>query len=121
MARGALLLLPIAIIVVFVTDEHPLRTLGTGLLIFCLAVAGAALSGLAYSFVGRRVRETRFIGPYLAGWLSTWPYLLVVLVIIRLHKGIPLTDPFAGADWFVLAFGTLYAGTALGWMFFRDV
>jgi hypothetical protein len=60
--EGALLVLPLVIIGVLATAEQPLRTLGFGLLVLILAVAGASLSGLVYSFVGRHVRQTPVIG-----------------------------------------------------------
>ena len=117
--EGALLIVPIVIVGVLATGEHPLRTLGLGLLVFGLAAAGAALSGLAYSFVGRHLRPTRVIGPYLAGWFSTWPYVLVVLIIIRLHEGTPLAASLKNAEWFTLGLGILFVGAIVGFAFFQ--
>jgi hypothetical protein len=118
--KGALIIIPIAGVVVLLTHEHPFQAIGRGLLIFTLAVGGAALSGLAYSLLGRRVRDARLIGPYLAGWLSCWPYVFVLLVIMRLYEGTPVTTSFEDSEWFVLGFGTFYVGAMVGFFLFRD-
>jgi hypothetical protein len=118
--KGGLVILPILIIGILVAAEHPVRTLGVGLLIFAIAMAGAALSGLAYSFLGRHLRHTSVIGPYLAGWLSAWPYVLAVLIIIRLHKDTPLAAPVQNAELFTLVLMILYVGSTVGFIFFRN-
>ena len=120
LARGALFLLPVAFVAVLLTSDHPLRSIGTGLLIFSLAVAGAALSGLAYSLLGRPVRGVPIIGPILAGWLSSWPYAFTLLLIIRLFDGVPIVAPFGRPEWFTFGFGTLYIGAMIGFFLFRD-
>jgi hypothetical protein len=118
--RGALYILPIAGVLILFTHEHPFRAFGLLLLMYTLAVAGAALSGLAYSFVGSRVRGAPILGPYLAGWVSCWPYVLVILFILRLKKGTPLTTSFENAEWATLGFMTLWVGTLTGFFLFRD-
>ena len=90
MARGAWIIIPIAVIYVFATSPHPWVPIMTGVNIGVLAMVGGGLSGLTYGLVGRHLRTAVRGGYYLAGLLTLAPYMFALSYVIRAAHGIPL-------------------------------
>jgi hypothetical protein len=84
--RGALII-PVAVIVLFATSETPLADLGTFAVVVAFAIVGGALSGLAYSVLGRHVLKLKGIGRYLAGIITLAPYMFVMVHVIGFTDG----------------------------------
>jgi hypothetical protein len=114
MARGAWLVLPLALIYLFATSTHPWTSLMTGVVIAVLAMAGGALSGLAYGLVGRHLRTAVRGGYYLTGILTLAPYMFVLTLILRLSKGESLWHRLSGTELAMSGILTLIFGLVLG-------
>ena len=114
MARGAWLVLPVALIYLFATSPHPWDSLMTGAGIALLAMAGGALSGFAYGLVGRHVRTAIKGGYYLTGIVTLAPYMFVLSFIIRLGEGDPFWRRLSGAELAMAGGMTLLFGLVLG-------
>ena len=114
MARGAWLVLPLAVIYLFATSTHPWASLMTGVGIAVLAMAGGALSGLAYGLVGRHVRTAVRGGYYVTGIVTLAPYMFLVPFILRLGEGEPLWHRPSGAELAASGGMTLLFGLVLG-------
>jgi hypothetical protein len=92
---------------------------------FLRALAGAAalgaLSGLAYSLIGRPLRRVRKAGPYLAGIVTFAAYIFPLMFWGHIiFGGEPLADP---QDPFLLPFLsvlTLIVGPIMGHRWFKD-
>jgi hypothetical protein len=114
MARGAWLVLPIALIYVLATSANPWESIMTGVGIALLAMAGGALSGLAYGLIGRHVRTAVRGGYYLAEILTLAPYMFVLTFILRLSEGEPLWRRLNGGELAISGGMTLLFGLVLG-------
>ena len=114
MARGAWLVLPIALIYVLATSPHAWDSIMTGVGIALLAMAGGALSGLAYGLIGRHVRTAVRGGYYAAGIVTLAPYMLVLSFIFRLSEGEPLWQRPSGSELAISGGMTLLFGLVLG-------
>jgi hypothetical protein len=118
-ARGAVFLLPIAVIYVFLTSSTPLADL-TNLAAFLLIVIFAgALSGLMYSLIGRPLRRLGLVGYYLSAIVSVAPYL-VVLVNLGLDSRTPgLFHRADSWDYGFAAIGSIVVGSVFGHAFYK--
>lgn len=114
MSRGALLILPIALIYVLSTGTHPWASIMSGLGIGLLAMAGGAVSGLAYGVIGRRVRTAVRGGCYVSGIVTLAPYMFVLPFIVRLSEGEPLWHRLSGSELAMSGGLTLLFGLVLG-------
>ena len=114
MARGAWLVLPVALVYVLATSPHPWQSVMTGVGLAALTMAGGALSGLAYGLVGRHVRTAVRGGCYVAGIVTLAPYMFMLSFIFRLSEGEPLWRPLSGAELGMSGFMTLLFGLVLG-------
>jgi hypothetical protein len=114
MARGAWLVLPLALIYVLATSTDPWASIMTGVGIALLAVAGGALSGLAYGLLGRHVRRVVRGGYYLTGILTLAPYMFVLPFIRRLGEGEPFWRRPSGGELAISGGLTLLFGLVLG-------
>ena len=114
MARGAWLVLPIALIYLFATSPHPWASFMTGVGVVLLAMAGGGLSGLAYGLVGRHVRTAVRRGYYVTGVLTLAPYMFVLPFILRLSEGQPFWHRLSAAEVAMSGGLTLLFGLVLG-------
>lgn len=114
MARGAWIVVPVAVIYVLATSPDPWAWLMTGVGISVLAIAGGALSGLAYGLVGRHVRSAFRGGCYLAGLVTLAPYMFLVPYILRLADGVPFWHRPRGGELAISGIMTLLFGLVLG-------
>jgi hypothetical protein len=114
MARGAWIVLPVLVVYVLATSPDPGASLMTGVGIALLAMAGGALSGFAYSFVGRHLRTAVRGGYYLTGIVTLAPYMVVLMYIARLAQGVPLGHRLRGEDVAIPIFMTLLFGIVMG-------
>jgi hypothetical protein len=116
--RGALII-PVGVIVLFATSETPLADLGNFAIVVAFAVVGGALSGLAYSVLGRQVLKLKGIGRHLAGIITLAPYMFVMVHVIgftygeRFLRRPSITDLVTGS---IMA---IVFGIALGFSWFR--
>jgi hypothetical protein len=117
--RGAIVLVPLVAVVMLVRGEPVARELALLAAAFALAVAGGALSGAAYSLLGRHTRRIAIVGPYLAGWLSCWPYVLALMAILWLHDEIEETARL-GHMAMLLGTMTFWVGLLVGHFFLRE-
>jgi len=117
--RGAAIVLPIGLVLLRFTSNHPMTDIAKVVLILVLAIVGGGLAGLAYSVAGRWARAVPLVGPYLAGWLTVAPYIVMVDLLVRLVKNQPVWAPFGAVDYFVAGLLIPIFGTQLGYMMFR--
>lgn len=118
--RGAAVVLPVLILVVLVASETPVLDIVRVFGVLGLAVLGGGLSGASYSLLGRHGRRVRLIGPYIAGVLTVVPYLLVLILVVRLLEQEVVFAPVGRAELFVVAIMAGIFGPVIGHMFFRD-
>jgi hypothetical protein len=116
--RGLLIVLPIVLVVFFLTGT-PLTELVRILSLLALAVGGGFLAGLIYSLLGRWLRLIPVVGPYIAGIVTVLPYMAVVLVIIHIGDPRPLQWPPEDVDLFTFALISLLFGPFIGHLMFR--
>jgi hypothetical protein len=114
MARGAWLILPVLVIYVLATSQDPWSSLMTGVGIAVLAMLGGALSGFAYSLVGRHVRTAIRGGYYLTSIVTLAPYMLVLAYIVRLGDGLSLWHRPRASEFAISGLMTLLFGVVLG-------
>jgi hypothetical protein len=118
--RGAWLILPLGALVLVVRDGvDGLVTFLQVLVAFVVAVLGGALAGAVYTLIGRHFRRIPLVGPFVAGTLSAWPYVLVVLGILDWW------DPSAGflrprQMAAVVALMSAWIGLGVGYAVLRD-
>jgi len=118
--RGALFALPIVAVYVFITSQTPFADLGKGILVVVLAMLGGALSGLAYSAVGRPLRQFGPIGGYLAGVITLAPYMFVLIYILDFIKGVSLLHRPSREDLVIAPLMAVIFGTVMGRSWFGD-
>jgi hypothetical protein len=118
--RGGLILIPVLVLAAVIRGQPIAQDLLLVTVAFMLAVAGGAASGAVYSLIGRHVRELGVVGPYLAGWLSCWPYVLVLLAILRLEKARPVAASLDRGEGIVLVGMTFWVGLLVGHFLLRD-
>src|SRR5258706_16340206 len=75
-ARGAVFLLPIAVIYVLLTSSTPLADLRSFAAVLLIAIFAGALSGLMYSLVGRQLRRLGLVGFFFNDTATTEIYTL---------------------------------------------
>ncbi len=82
------------------------------------ASAAGAVGGLAYGLLGRPLRRVPVAGPYLAGTVAVFGYLLAILALVAVLDG--ARAPRVGADTIGLALVlAILLGSALGHRLFR--
>lgn len=118
--RGAAFVLPVLILVVLIASDTPVLDIAKILGVISLALVGGGLSGAFYSLLGRHARRVMLVGSYLAGLLTVVPYLVVVILIVRMLDGDAVFAPVGRAEVIVLAIATGIFGPVIGHMFFRD-
>ena len=118
--RGAIFVIPIAVVYVFITSQTPLADLGKGVTVVALAMLGGALSGLAYSAIGRRLLKFRPIGRYLAGTITLAPYMFVLIYIVDFTKGVGLLHRPTTEDLVIAALMAVFFGVVMGRSWFGD-
>ena len=118
--RGALIGLPIIVIVVLFRSSQPWTELARIVALLAFAFGGSALGGALYSFIGRWLKQVPVVGAYLTGMLVVGGYALCFFPIVRLAEGRSLVAPPDGAEWFSYAFCTILFGIILGHMLFRQ-
>jgi hypothetical protein len=79
LARGAIFILPIAVLVVLLKSPTPLADLAQFAGFLVIAILAGALSGLAYTLIGRRLRRLGAPGYYLSAIVTAAPYMLVLI------------------------------------------
>jgi hypothetical protein len=82
-ARGALVLGPILLVALILASDAPLQDVASLVFVFAIAIGGSAAGGLAYTVIGRYLRTFRYIGPYIAGIVTLFPYMFSVMFIVR--------------------------------------
>jgi hypothetical protein len=117
--RGAIFIVPIALVYVFVTSQTPIADIGKGLIVVALAMLGGALGGLAYSVIGRPLRRRGAFGRYLAGVVTLAPYTFVLTYIIDFTKGQSLLRPSREHVIIAVAMAILF-GTVMGRSWFGN-
>jgi hypothetical protein len=119
LARGAVVIGPLAIVAVFATSHTPWSDLGRGAGVLGLAMLGAALSGFAYGLVGRRLQHAFSAGRYLTGIVTIAPYMAAIDGAARLINRTPFWSPLSLADAAVIVGMTLLYGPMIGQFWFR--
>ena len=117
--RGALFLGPLVIVAVFATSHTPWSDLARGAGVVGFAALGAALSGLAYGLVGRRLQNAFTAGKYFTGVITIAPYMAAIDGAVRLINRTPLWSPLTLADLAVIVGMTLLYGPMIGHFWFR--
>ena len=112
--RGALFVLPIAVVYVLITSQTPIADLGKGAIVVGLAMLGGALSGLAYGAIGRQLLKFRPLGRYLAGTITLAPYMFVLIYIIDFTKGVSLLHRPSTEDLVVAGLMAVFFGAVMG-------
>lgn len=118
-ARGAVFLLPIALIYVLLTSSTPLADLRMGAGFLLIAILAGALSGLMYSLVGKHLRRFGVVGYYLSAIITVAPYMLI---IIQLDADSKTTRFFHHADSWDYAFAaiaSIVVGSLFGHAFYK--
>jgi drug/metabolite transporter (DMT)-like permease len=118
--RGAVFILPIALIYVFVTSQTPVADIAKGVIVIALAMLGGSLSGLAYTLAGRRVLRLGVMGKYLAGVITLAPYMFILIYIIGFTKGERLLRAPSAEDLFIASFMALVFGVVMGRSWFGN-
>ena len=117
-SRGAIIVLPILAIVVLGTSRDPLADYLYAAKVYLLLLVACAVGGLFYGILGRRIRTVPIIGPYLAGILALFPYVLCLFVVVGNERPRLLSWPDR-AEWpIILALSVLF-GSAFGAGAFR--
>lgn len=81
-----------------------------------ISMAAGAVGGFAYHIIGRHLRNVAVVGPYLAGFVSVFAYLIVLNAAVSLTVGSAL----AGAPSLsVTLITSAVLGAFLGYMLFR--
>ena len=117
--RGAVIIVPIAAIYVLITSATPLLDFGRGIAVAGLAVLGGAVSGLAYGLVGRHVKAAFGGGRYVAGIVTSWPYMLFAEYVVHLLDREPVWRVPTRLDWGTSAVMALFFGPMIGHVLFR--
>jgi hypothetical protein len=102
----------IGIVLALITDDW--HDVGLTLLMVPIAVAGGAVGGLVYVYLGAPLRRVPVVGPYLGGILTLWSCLATFAVLFELiepGKGLPFLN-LPGR--LILLLGTLVVGVILG-------
>ena len=81
-SRGAAAAIPILVVAVLFISPTPFRVIGLGAAAYLAILLAAAVGGLLYSLIGRRVLRVRWVGGFIAGSLVGFPYALVLTWII---------------------------------------
>jgi len=115
--RGALFIIPIAIVYVLVTSSSPMTELAKGAGFLLLVILGGALSGLSYSLIGRYLRRLGIAGAYLAGIITIAPYLLVLFHLGLNNKDDPLLHHMDLVDYIFVAIMSVIFGSMVGHVF----
>jgi hypothetical protein len=119
-ARGAWIALPIlAVILVIAKGMAGLVLFGKILLAVVIAMLGGALAGGAYTLVGRHLQRVRFIGPWLAGVTSVWPYIAVIMGILWWFEPGKLASSWR-LDGIVFVAMAGWAGLLIGYAFLSN-
>jgi hypothetical protein len=118
--KGAALSVPILVIVILFTSQHPAHDIAAGAGILGGAMIGGGLAGLAYSLAGRWLRPMPVIGPYVAGVVTAAPYMAVLTLIVRMTHGRAMFAPIEGVDLFAFGFTSVLAGVVLGQAIFTE-
>jgi hypothetical protein len=113
-ARGALIIVPIAVIYVLATSSTPLADLEMGIGILLFAIVAGALSGLSYSLLGKYLRRLGTVGPYLAGIVTVAPYLLVLFHLNTDSKSHTLFQTMDVWDYGFVALLSVLFGSIIG-------
>ena len=118
-ARGALFVFPIAVIYVLVTSKTPIADLAKAAALLLIVIGAGALSGLAYSLIGRYLRRQGAVGAYLAGVVTVTPYMLVLIHISVDKLSDPLLHRADSFDYMIAAGLSVFFGTIIGYGFYR--
>ncbi len=113
-ARGALIMIPIAIVYVLLTSRTPLADLTNGAAFLLTAIAAGALAGLSYTLIGRYVKRVGTLGPYLAGIVTAAPYLWVIFHLDTNRKSHALFQAMDKVDYVFLAAFSIFFGSIIG-------
>ena len=115
--RGALFIIPIAVVYVLVTSSSPMTDLAKGAGFILLAVVGGALSGLSYSLIGKYVRRLGATGAYLAGIITIAPYLWVLFHLGLDKKDDALLHHMDFVDYIFVVIMSVIFGSMVGHVF----
>jgi drug/metabolite transporter (DMT)-like permease len=118
--RGAIFIVPIALVYVFITSQTPIADIGKGLIVVALAMLGGALGGLAYSVIGRPLRRRGAFGRYLAGIVTLAPYMFVLSYIIDFTKGQSLLRHPSRENVIIAVLMAIFFGTVMGRSWFGN-
>ena len=112
--KGALVLVPIAVLIVLFSSSDPGSELASGALVVGVALAASAAGGLAYSFLGRPLRRVPVLGRFLAGTVIVFPYLVPMWYVIRHLEGEPFVLLLAPVEWLLITGLSILFGFVLG-------
>lgn len=118
-AKGVLVLGPPLVVLGLWKSDDPLAALVSGATGLAVVFGASAVGGLAYSMLGRPINRASRLGWLPAGWVTMSPYFAGLMLVVRMSHGIPLSDPFAPGEWFLVGIMTLIFGTQIGYMILR--
>lgn len=116
--RGAMIIVPLAIVYVLATSHTPLVILGRGAAVVILAMLGGAASGLAYGLIGRHLQRAFPGGRYLTGIVTSLPYMVCLVVVDRLLDQKALWTPLTRTDLGISIGMALFFGPVIGHFWF---
>jgi len=118
-ARGGMFLWPLALVWALFSSE-PARNVELVVGIPLAAVAAGAVSGLAYTLVGRRAARLPLVGPLIAGILTVPPYMVFLVALLRMdaHQRI-LELTLRNSERFTFLVSTVLFGSLVGYAFLR--
>lgn len=113
---GLRVLWAVPIVAAIALYTHESRHLGDAraLALIPLAIVGGGLSGLSYSLVGRRIASVSRIGPFAAGFVAAFPYIVLLLLSLRWIQRQAILARFDGGDWFMVLLGCTLGAYAIG-------
>ncbi len=112
--HGAWIVAPILVVYVLLTSHTRLATLGLGLSVIGLAMAGGALSGLAYGVLGRHIQRAFRGAWYLTGIVTIAPYMFLLPFISRIADHKPFFARLSGEDVGIAIGMALLFGAVMG-------
>lgn len=117
--RGGVIILPIAAVYDLLTSATPFLDMERAIVVAALAIVGGAVSGLAYGLVGRHVEAAFSGGRYVAGIVTSWPYMLFVTYIVHLLNHEPVWRVPSRVDCGISAAMALVFGPLIGYTLFQ--
>ena len=118
--RVPLILIPVVVIAIFAMSQAPLTDMRNLVVVVAFAIIGGALSGLAYSVVGRYALKLKVIGRYVAGIITLAPYMFTLVYIIGFTDGERFLRRPSTLDLITTSIMATVFGIAMGFGWFRN-